>query len=69
MHFVRHHVGEGEESPAHGPQQLLRGRERLHHPSGGGEIILLMSYLRREELCPLVLQKSFLQALIKSVRL
>lgn len=37
MHPVRHHVGEGEESPAHGPEQLLRGGERLHHTSGGGK--------------------------------
>ena len=34
MHSVWHHVGEGEEGAPHGPQLVLRGRERVHHPSG-----------------------------------
>lgn len=34
MHFIRHHVGEGEESPAHGSQLLLRRRECFHHATG-----------------------------------
>lgn len=33
MHFIRHHVSEGEESSAHGPQLILRCWECLHYTS------------------------------------
>lgn len=33
MHFIRHHVSEGEESSAHGPQLILRSWECLHYTS------------------------------------
>lgn len=37
MHSVRHHVCEREKGSTHGQEPLLRWRELLHHPSGGGK--------------------------------
>ena len=40
MHSVRDHVCEWEEGSAHGQEPLLWWRELLHHPSGGGKVLL-----------------------------
>lgn len=40
MHPVRDHVCEWEEGSAHGQEPLLWWRELLHHPSGGGKVLL-----------------------------
>lgn len=40
MHSVRDHVREWEKGPAHGQEPVLRRRELLHHPSGGGKGLL-----------------------------
>uniref|UniRef100_A0A8D3DA70 Rab GDP dissociation inhibitor n=1 Tax=Scophthalmus maximus TaxID=52904 RepID=A0A8D3DA70_SCOMX len=42
MHFIRHHVSEGEESPAHGPQLLLRSGERIHHTAGRRQLVRML---------------------------
>lgn len=52
MHPVRDHVCEREKGSAHGQEPVLRWRELLHHPPGGGKGLLGSAKTNQYVLCP-----------------